>query len=91
MANELQPEIDKLNNQNLSLQNAIADVQKDMDSRDQLLKNRLTYMYTSGNISISYIDVLLGSANFSDFINRMSMLIMLLSEDKQIIDTKNGW
>jgi murein DD-endopeptidase MepM/ murein hydrolase activator NlpD len=88
LANELQPEIDKLNNQNLSLQKAIADVQKDMDSRDQLLKNRLTYMYTSGNISISYMDVLLGSSNFSDFINRMSMLIMLLSEDKQIIETK---
>lgn len=88
LANELQPEIDKLNNQNLSLQKAIADVQKDMDSRDQLLKNRLTYMYTSGNISISYMDVLLGSSSFSDFINRMSMLIMLLSEDKQIIETK---
>lgn len=88
LANELQPEIDKLNSQNSSLQKAIADVQKDIDSRDQLLKNRLTYMYTSGNISISYLDVLLGSSNFSDFINRMSMLIMLLSQDNQIIETK---
>ena len=88
LANELQPEIDKMKSQEESLQKNIADVQKDIDARDQLLKNRLSYMYTSGNILASYMDVLLGSSNFSDFMNRMNMLIMVLGHDKQIIETK---
>ncbi|MBP1964143.1 murein hydrolase activator EnvC family protein [Paenibacillus aceris] len=88
LASEMQPQIDKMKSQQESLQKNIADVQKDIDTRDQLLKNRLSYLYTSGNISIPYMDVLLGSSSFSDFINRMSMLIMVLGQDKQIIDTK---
>ncbi|MDR6880938.1 peptidoglycan DD-metalloendopeptidase family protein [Bacillus sp. 3255] len=88
LSNELQPEIDKLNSQNIALQKEMADVQKDIDARDKLLKNRLTYLYTSGNLSISYMDVLLGSSSFSDFMNRMQMLMLLLSQDKQIIETK---
>ncbi|OPH57827.1 hypothetical protein BC351_04845 [Paenibacillus ferrarius] len=88
LASELQPEIDKMKIQKDSLQKNIANVQKDIDTRDQLLKNRLSYIYTSGNISASYMDVLLGSSSFSDFINRINMLIMVLSQDKQIIDAK---
>ncbi|NOV04342.1 murein hydrolase activator EnvC family protein [Paenibacillus planticolens] len=88
LANELQPQIDQVKSQTESLQKNIADVQKDIDARDLLLKNRLSYMYTSGNMSASYMDVLFGSSSFSDFINRISMLIMILGQDKQIIDTK---
>ncbi|NQX66113.1 peptidoglycan DD-metalloendopeptidase family protein [Paenibacillus alba] len=88
LAGELQPEIEKMKIQKDSLQKNIASVQKDIDTRDKLLKNRVSYIYTSGNISASYMDVLLGSSSFSDFINRINMLIMVLGQDKQIIDAK---
>ncbi|MEC0229911.1 murein hydrolase activator EnvC family protein [Paenibacillus alba] len=88
LAGELQPEIEKMKIQKDSLQKNIASVQKDIDTRDKLLKNRVSYIYTSGNISASYMDVLLGSSSFSDFINRINMLIMILGQDKQIIDAK---
>jgi murein DD-endopeptidase MepM/ murein hydrolase activator NlpD len=87
LAKELQPAIDKVTSNMKSIQKSIADTQKTIDSRNNLFKNRLSTMYSSGNISVSYMEVLLASTDFSDFINRITMLTMIIRQDKQTIDT----
>jgi peptidoglycan hydrolase CwlO-like protein len=44
-------------------------------------------MYTSGNISVSYMEVLLASTDFGDFVNRITMLTMVIKQDKRLIET----
>lgn len=86
LVSELQPDIDKITMKMQSIQINISNTEKNIDYRNQLLKNRLNNMYTSGNLSVSFIEVLLGSTDFGDFINRVSMLTMVIKSDKQLIE-----
>lgn len=87
LVNDLQTDINKITIKMESVQVDIATNQHSIDFRNNLLKNRLSNMYTSGNISVSFMDVLLGSTDFSDFINRASMLTLVIKQDKQIIES----
>ena len=53
-------------------------------SRTKVLNDRVSFMYTDGKVS--YIQVLLASANFSDFLNRMSSLKMIVEQDQRLLD-----
>jgi len=53
-------------------------------SRDQLLKSRLRLMYTNG--FVSYLEVLLGSTSFTDFLDRYEALKAIVSQDKDILE-----
>lgn len=87
LVSEIQPEIDKVTNQIATTQKAIAESQNNIESRNILLKNRLRTMYASGNVSVSYIEVLLASIDFGDFINRITMLSMVIKQDERMIAT----
>ncbi|UJF35750.1 murein hydrolase activator EnvC family protein [Paenibacillus hexagrammi] len=84
---ELQPDIDAVTQQIQSTQTEIDNKKNSMDERNLLVKNRLVSMYTEEAASVSFLEVLLGSANFGDFINRLGMLTMIFRQDKQMIDT----
>lgn len=66
------------------LQREIAEVKARIEKRNELLKERVRSLQLSGGV-ISYLDVLLGSQSFSDFINRISAVTTIFEADKQII------
>lgn len=53
--------------------------------RDKLLRSRLHLMYTNG--TVSYLEVLLQSTSFADFIERYNVLKSLVSQDKEILES----
>lgn len=55
-----------------------------VETRDQLLQSRLRLMYTNG--FVSYMDVLLSSTSFSDFLDRYDALKSIVSQDKDILE-----
>lgn len=83
-------QINTLNKEMASLQTQSTQATKDLDAamarvkeRDALLKNRVTAMYEAGDVS--YLDVLLGAKDFSDFIDRMEAVKMIVGQDTQIL------
>jgi peptidoglycan hydrolase CwlO-like protein len=66
------------------LKKEIAEVQARIEKRNEILKERVRSLQESGGV-ISYLEVLLGSQSFSDFIDRMSAVTTLFEADKQII------
>lgn len=63
----------------------ITKAQKRIKKRDKLLKKRVASMYKNGG-SIGYIDVLLGSQGFNNFLNRVMALNMISTQDKDLLD-----
>jgi len=52
-------------------------------TRDALLKSRLQLLYMNG--VVNYLDVLLSSTSFTDFLDRMDALQSIVSQDKEIL------
>lgn len=57
-------------------------------SRDALLKSRVQLMYMNG--SVSYLEVLLGSTSFSDFLERFQNLKTIVHKDEEILDANKA-
>ncbi len=55
-----------------------------VEARDDLLKARVRLMYTNG--FVSYLDVLLSSTDFSDFLDRYNALTSIVNQDKEILE-----
>lgn len=53
-------------------------------ARDELLKSRIKLVYMNG--SVSYLDVLLQSTSFSDFLDRYNAMRSLVGQDKEILE-----
>ncbi|MCI1693929.1 murein hydrolase activator EnvC family protein [Aneurinibacillus aneurinilyticus] len=62
------------------LQEAITRVEK----RDKLLKTRVSAIYEAGDIS--YLEVLLGSQDFSDFLERLDAVKSIVDQDVTILE-----
>ncbi|GGH84841.1 peptidoglycan hydrolase CwlO-like protein [Pullulanibacillus pueri] len=54
--------------------------------RENLLKKRLNSVYKQGDSSLSYLEVLFGSKDFGDFINRATALYKLNKGDQEMIE-----
>ncbi|AMA71766.1 MULTISPECIES: murein hydrolase activator EnvC family protein [Aneurinibacillus] len=89
--NETQAKIDELNKEiekttaelkqaAKQLQEAIIRVEK----RDKLLKTRVSAIYEAGDIS--YLEVLLGSQDFSDFLERLDAVKSIVEQDVTILE-----
>lgn len=55
-----------------------------VEARDELLRSRVRLMYTNG--AVSYLDVLLSSNSFSDFLDRFRSLSLIVDQDRQILE-----
>jgi len=51
--------------------------------RDEMLKSRIRLLYTNG--AVSYLDVLLSSTSFDDFLTRFDALKSIMKQDKQVL------
>lgn len=63
----------------------IKKTQDKLEARKNMLKQRLRVMYEDGNVS--YLDVLFQSTDFSDFIDRMSTLSLVVNQDKKLVES----
>lgn len=79
-----QTDINQNNDAITALNSEIGTIQKRIDNRKKLLDERLVSIYKSGG-SINYIDVLLGSKNFGDFLDRTKALFTITSQDQKLI------
>lgn len=78
-------EIDQINRTIESLKNEIAVVEKRIKKRDELLKDRVSAMYEDGGAT-SYLEVVLGSSSFGDFLDRVIALNTIAEQDRSIIE-----
>lgn len=62
----------------------LADAKMSMGDKNDLLSLRVATMYRKGNIS--YIEILLGSKNFSDLLSNMDMIRKIADHDVQLIE-----
>lgn len=76
-------EINVANTEIDTLKQSIEELERKIEERDELLQERARAIQASG--SVSYLDVLLGSNSFVDFIDRFSAVNALLEADRQIM------
>ncbi|WP_062354202.1 murein hydrolase activator EnvC family protein [Bacillus kwashiorkori] len=81
----LEKQISKKNEEISELKKEIKVLQKRIEKRDELLKDRARSVQATGGV-VSYLEVLLGAKDFSDFINRVSAVTTILKADKSIIE-----
>lgn len=74
-------EIDKLKQE-------IAELIQRIEKRNEILKGRALSFQENGGV-ISYLDVLLGAQNFSDFIDRVTSVATIMEADKSILNQHN--
>lgn len=72
-----------------SLKDEIGTIQKRIDKRKALLKERLVSVYKNGG-SVNYLDVLLGSKDFGDFLDRTKAIFEITSQDQRIITAQKN-
>ncbi len=85
MIAQTEAEIQKSEEQVHTLQAEIDQLNKEIEARNEILKERARMMQESGG-TISYLDVIFGAQNFSDFINRVSAVSTIMQADQKIID-----
>lgn len=66
-----------------STEKELEKAEKELEKNDKILRRRVRAMYESG--PVSYLDVLLGARNFSDFLNRYEMLKWVVAQDSKLI------
>ncbi|MFJ7950834.1 murein hydrolase activator EnvC family protein [Lysinibacillus sp. NPDC096418] len=76
-------EIDVANTEIKTLKASIEELERKIQERDELLQERARAIQAGG--SVNYLDVLLGSNSFVDFIDRFSAVNALLEADRQIM------
>ncbi len=77
----------KINDVSAQAQKAANDLQQAVlrvAKRNNLLKSRVVAMYENGNIS--YLDVLMGSKDISDFLSRLDAVQAIVDQDMQILE-----
>jgi murein DD-endopeptidase MepM/ murein hydrolase activator NlpD len=79
----LQTEIYKKGQQIERSQKELEEAELRVKERDKLLKERLRLMYEQGEVQ--YLEVLLGSTSFSDFIERFHALQLIFEQDQEIL------
>lgn len=84
ISNELTDTQDEIAAKNVEIEAAesrIAELTTRSESQYEAMKKRVQYMYENGNQS--YLELLLGSSSFSDFLNRMEYAKSIYDYDRQ--------
>ncbi|QED48189.1 C40 family peptidase [Cytobacillus dafuensis] len=63
----------------------LAEIQERIDKRNEILKERAVAYQQNGNSPIGYVEVLLGSTSFGDFIERVGAVSKIAEADQDIL------
>lgn len=66
------------------LQQEVMDLQERINKRNEIIKKRALSLQASGG-KVSYIDVILGASNFSDFVGRLGAVSTLVEADQDLV------
>ncbi|MFP5105270.1 coiled-coil domain-containing protein [Neobacillus sp. C211] len=66
------------------LQQEVMDIQERINKRNEIIKKRALSLQASGG-KVSYIDVILGASNFSDFVGRLGAVSTLVKADQDLL------
>src|SRR5699024_2075537 len=80
--------IDKYNDQIDEIQVEIDEINDKIEKRAEVLKERLSSYQTNGNIS--FLDVVLGSKGFNDFISRIDAVSKINNADTELIEQQEA-
>lgn len=102
-AEQLESEIAKTTKQISQIQSDVAEIKKSIDQlqtkiketkkriqrRNEILKDRVRVMYQNGG-SVNYLQVLLGSQSFSNFLDRVLALNLIAEQDKKLLEEQKA-
>ncbi|HEX7064445.1 MAG TPA: peptidoglycan DD-metalloendopeptidase family protein [Bacillales bacterium] len=71
------------------LKKKITETKKRIERRQELLKKRVRVMYKNGG-AVNYLQVLLGSQSFTDFLDRVFALNLIAEQDKQLLEAQRA-
>lgn len=72
-----------------AMEDEIAELEESIKERTEVLKQRaISYQHSGGNVE--YIDVLLGSSSFSDFVNRAMAVGKIVEADRAMIQQQEA-
>lgn len=78
-----QEKIDKTTVKLQEIGQQLDDAEARVKERDEFLRSRVRLMYTDG--LVQYLDVLMNSTSFTDFLDRYESLSMIANRDKEIL------
>ncbi|QXE00939.1 murein hydrolase activator EnvC [Terribacillus sp. DMT04] len=78
-------EIDETNQKIEKISGEIVDTEKDIDKREDKLSDRLVSLQQNGG-DVQYLQVLMGSKNFGDMINRLNAVTTIMDSDKELLN-----
>ena len=64
----------------------IAELEESYNQSLEFSKDRIESIQLNGTLSYNFIDILLSSEGFSDFLNKTSAVITIIESDKQLMD-----
>ncbi|SHF88921.1 murein hydrolase activator EnvC family protein [Ornithinibacillus halophilus] len=83
---ELKVEIENLREEIKNLKKEIKELENKISKREEMLKDRLRNIQKNGG-DLKYLEVLLGSTSFSDFISRAAALSVVMKQDEAIMES----
>ena len=87
---ELESAISDAEDELAQLESDLKEAQEKVDAQDNDLNSRLRNMYKSG--TVGFLDVLLGSDSFSEFLTNLDMVQMVYSNDQDVLsDLKDSY
>ena len=88
---QAQQQLESIQQQRVAVENDItvnekllAEAQKRLEGRESVFYKRVRDIYINGRLS--YLDVVIGSKDFSDFANRLEILKRIIDSDIKLID-----
>lgn len=63
--------------------NELLEAENNISQKNEVFKSRIRAMYINGNMG--YIEVLLGSQDFGDFLSRLDMIQYIIKQDKELL------
>jgi septal ring factor EnvC (AmiA/AmiB activator) len=78
-------QIDETNQKIEKISGEIVDTEKDIDKREDKLSDRLVSLQQNGG-DVQYLQVLMGSKNFGDMINRLNAVTTIMDSDKELLN-----
>jgi len=83
--NEITIQLDSIEKKIKETEEELAVIQQNYDHQNELLQQRLVYMYEAG--STRYLDVLLNSKSIVDFISRYYLISEMAEYDKNLLES----
>ncbi|SNZ14118.1 Murein DD-endopeptidase MepM and murein hydrolase activator NlpD, contain LysM domain [Terribacillus aidingensis] len=84
---ETESEVADLESDIQSLKTEIADLEKRIEERHSLLKDRIHSLQKNGG-QVSYLDVIMESKSFSDFLNRVDAVSTIMGADQELMNAQ---